>query len=237
MKKVSLMAFIAFACNGYAQSVIPPNLRASLTLQSLGNTITRNMDLGVYGIPLPEGEVEGNLYLDSEWRTTNILLFQEEKLITNVLTRLDVHHQGLEVKIGNEVRFIDNKLVKSFVWQSYHEKPEKYFINTRQFNRTEFGFLEVLVDGPKCLLKRTYTRVKKPDYNVALSVGSRNTKIIQFSSYYLLTNDKLIELPNSDAKKVEILKANGFTNSLRGKDIATESGLRLAFQKFSSSIK
>ena len=228
--------------NGYAQAVVPSNIRATNTLEKFFDY--NGIDEGdmLYGIPLPEGKVVGDTYLDTVWRNANILLYDKEKLIEGYPVRYDIYLDELEIKGKNGIKVLAGNKVKSFVWMDSFTKVPVYFINGNAF-RNEIdvpfaGFLQVLTEGSVPLLKRTYIDIKKADYNIALNVGSQDEKILKKNKFYALMNDKLLELPgsrkkfislfNGDSKLEEFIRDNKLTTS-------NEDHLKAIFNHYNSA--
>jgi hypothetical protein len=163
----------------------------------------------MFGIPLPEGKVIGDTYLSTEWKRSVILLYEKGKLIEGFPVRYDIKADELDVKGRSQVKVIEGRKVKSFMWMDSTRTEPYYFVNARDFKQDNVpltGFFEVLVDGTSPLFKRTTLSVKKADYNVTLSMGSRDDKILKNSSYYLADGNAVSEIPGSKKKFLQLLK-------------------------------
>jgi hypothetical protein len=229
------------AMDGYAQAVVPSNIRATNTLEKLFDY--NGIDEGdiLYGIPLPEGKVLGDTYLDTLWRNANILLYDKEKLIEGYPVRYDIYLDELEIKGKNGIKVLTGNKIKSFVWMDYFTNSPVYFINGKAFrNESDVpftGFLQVLSEGPVPLLKRTYIDIKKADYNIALNVGSRDDKILKKNKFYALMNDKVIELPGSRKKFVSLFNDDKLEEFIRDNNLTTskEEHLQIIFDHYNST--
>jgi hypothetical protein len=201
----------AASYNIYGQgSVIPANVRAVNTLEGLTDSNGLGNNEMLYGIPLPEGKVIGDTYLSTQWKRSVILLYEKNKLIEGFPARYDIKLDELEVKGRKEVKVLEGRKVKSFMWIDSVRTEPFYFVNARDFKLDGIpltGFFEVLVDGNTALFKKTNITVKKADYNVTLSMGSRDDKILKTPSYYLADGARISEIPGSKKKFLQLLKS------------------------------
>ncbi len=201
---VCIVSLFIMAREGQSQAVVPPNIRATNTLEKLFDY--NGIDEGdiLYGIPLPEGKVVGDTYMDTHWRMANVMLYDKEKLIEGFPMRYDIHLDELEFRGKNGIKVLAGSKVKSFVWADSITRTPAYFINGKSFRNEDdvpfTGFFEVLEEGSVPLLKKTYISVRKADYNVAMNVGSRDDKILKKSKFYVLKQTRIIELPKSRKK-------------------------------------
>ena len=211
MSRYYIFLFIILAAlKAYSQgSVIPANVRAVNTIEGLTDSNGLGNNEMLYGIPLPEGKVIGDTYLSTEWNKSVILLYENNKLIEGFPARYDIHLDELEEKGRSEVKVLEGKKVKSFMWMDSFRAEPYYFINARNFKEEGVplvGFFEVLVDGDSPLFKKVNLTVKTADYNVTLSMGSRDDKILKNSVYYIADGSTVSEIPNSKKKFLQLLK-------------------------------
>jgi hypothetical protein len=186
-------------------TVIPPNVRATNTLEDLGN-LTPNEVL--YGIPLPPKQLLGDAYLNPEWQSANILLFTRETLLEGYPVRYDLLKDELEVKSKNGIKVLEGKRVKSFVWMDSATRKPEYFINASQYTDSDklkmTGFFEVLADGKFPLLSKPTATIREADYNVQFNVGSRDDKIVKKQTLYFVKDGVAYEVPKSRKKFLAI---------------------------------
>jgi hypothetical protein len=194
MKRLFLVLIVSgtVTCT-YAQWAIPPNMRAQNTLTRLSEPIRgmSNADL-LYGIPMEPGIVIGDNYLDKKWNTANILLYQSETMIEGYPVKYDVKNDLLEIQSRSGIKVLEGKKIKNLVWVDSITTQPHYFVNGAEYryeNSKLLGLLEVIVDGEIPLLKRAEVNVKKPNYNAALDVGSKDTKIY-FKDVFLFARGK-----------------------------------------------
>jgi hypothetical protein len=187
--------------------LVPNNIRAINFLTRANNPINPTTS-GLIGIPIRDAEVTGDAYLFSDWRKSAIVLFENDKLIENNLTRFDLLNKRIEIKFNNKTQAIEGKLVKSFAIADSITNIPKYFINGKDYHikeETRFdGFLEVLSEGDRPLFKYQETFMKDPDYNMTLNIGNIDYKIIKKTLYFTLEGEKLIPIPNQTRRLVEL---------------------------------
>ena len=200
---ISLTVFSVGSLAQQASTVIPPNVRAVNTIERLTDSNGLGTNEMMYGIPLPPGKVIGDTYLYPQWKRSAILLYDGNKLLEGFPIRYDIKADDLDVKSKNGVKVLAGKNVKSFIWVDSLLAEPTYFINAKEYKLNGVplsGFFEVLVDGKAPLFKKMLVTVKKADYNVQLSIGSRDDKILKNPEYYYSTGDEVIESPSSNKK-------------------------------------
>jgi hypothetical protein len=206
---VVLLVINNFVVHAQQGGVIPPNVRATNTIERLTDSNGLGNNEMLYGIPLPEGKVIGDTYLNTEWQKSVILLYEGNKLLEGYLIRYDIKIDELDVKTASSVKVLSGKNVKSFMWMAAAGGDAQYFINAKEFRDDGIpliGFFEVLVDGNTPLFKKTNVSIKKADYNVTLSMGSRDDKILKSSTYFLVDGNKVYELPGNKKKFLALFK-------------------------------
>ena len=206
-----LLLVTAASLDSYAQgSVIPSNVRAVNTIERLTDSNGLGNNEMLYGIPIPEGKVIGDTYLSTEWKTSVILLYDKNKLIEGFPARYDIKADEIDIKGASGVKVLEGRRVKSFMWMDSTRAEPYYFINAKEFKVDGIpmvGFYEVLVDGNIPLLKKMNVTVKKADYNVTLSIGSRDDKILKNPTYYVADGNNAYEIPGSKKKFLQLLKS------------------------------
>ncbi len=240
---VILLSFTFFALQASAQqgSVLPPNIRAVNTIERLTDSNGLGTNEMIYGIPLPEGKVIGDTYLNLEWKKSAILLYDVDKLIEGYSARYDIQTNELDIETLTGVKALSGAKVKSFVWLDSQTGKSSFFINTKEYHYNETvlnGFFEVRVDGATPLFKKVNLVVKKADYNVALNTGSRDDKILKKALYYFGQGDQVLLVPNSKKKMLSIFskdadKVNAFINE-NGLSVKNEDHLDQIFAYFNS---
>lgn len=208
-----ILSFTFFAFHSSAQqgSTLAPNIRAANTIERLTDSNGLGTNEMMFGIPLPEGKVIGDTYLNLEWRKAAILLYEGNRLIEGHSARYDIQTNELDIEASNGIKALSGTKVKSFVWLDSQTGKSAFFINAKEyhFNETVLtGFFEVRVDGSNPLFKKVSLILKKADYNAALSTGSRDDKILKKIFYYYREGNQVMLLPNSKKKVLPIFKNN-----------------------------
>ncbi len=239
-----LLGLGVIATSASAQTVVPPNIRASNTIEKL--TDFRGLETGemLFGIPLTEGKVIGDTYLDTKWKTGSIMLYDKEKLIERYPIRYDIYTNELDIKAGQQVKVIAGNKIKSFSWIDSSYTEPVYFINACDFKNeegTQFrGFFQVLVDGPLPLLCKTDIVVRKADYNVQMNVGSKDDKILKKEKYYYLKDGKALEVPGSKKKMLALFGEHAITIEKyikENRSSSKEDELLLAFDQYRKLVR
>lgn len=241
---LALSLFTVRSLAQQASTVIPPNVRAVNTIERLTDSNGLGTNEMLYGIPLPEGKVIGDTYLYPEWKRSAILLYEGNKLLEGYPIRYDIKADELDVKTKSGVKVLEGKSVKSFIWVDSLLTEPTYFINAREYNLNGTplsGFFEVLVDGKAPLFKKMRVTLKKADYNVQLSIGSRDDKILKNPEFYYSTGDKVIEIPSSKKKLLPMFKAlkSEMERFIDENDLSAkkESDLIMIFKHYNTLLK
>ncbi|MBL7870738.1 MAG: hypothetical protein JNM78_03930 [Cyclobacteriaceae bacterium] len=205
---VTVLCILFFQTFAFGQWAIPANLRAENTLDRLSDKGgLSNSDI-LYGVPGDPGGVVGDVYLNDKWNSATILLYQSETMIEGYPVKYDIKSNLIEIKSNAGIKVLDVRRIKNMVWKDSVTTTPQYFINGSEFKKdgTPFvGLLEVLVDGPMPLLKRTQLFVKQPTYNAALDVGSKDVKLYKKSIIFYAKDGGLVEVKN----KKDVLEASG----------------------------
>jgi hypothetical protein len=209
MKKIALVLIgIVVAAAAYAQAVMQDNLRAATTLDRLSNFQGHNTADLLYGIPMPPGKIIGDTYLSQDWKMATVLLYADNKIIEGFPVRYDIAANELEFNAKNGIKVLSGEKIKSFVWMDADTKVPSYFINGKEFKDSDnvpyVGFFQVLSDGKMPLMKRTKVTIKKPDYNVALNVGSADEKIFKSVMICYSKENKISKIPSSNKKGIPV---------------------------------
>ena len=241
---VRILVLLTFAFKCYAQAVVPPNVRASNTLDRLKESRDFNTADMLYGIPLPEGKTIGDTYLDMHWKDASILLYESEKLIEGFPIRYDIMTDDVEVKTKKGIKVLQGVKIKSFVWVDSVTKAPDYFVNAKDFkdesNVPYSGFFQVLADGSLPLFKKTEIEIKKADYNIQFNVGSQDDKILKKSEFYTLKDKQLVELPSSKKKIIVLFgdKSEAMEVFIKENDLSIAKGdqLKIIFAHYNSLV-
>lgn len=242
LKIVPVLLILISEC--YAQAVVPPNIRATFTLDKFGDMDRMGADDLLFGIPMAEGKVIGDTYLNTYWKNTNILLYEKGQVIKGIPVRYDIRPDELEVKTRDGIKVLKGNKVKSFVWTDSLTKVPVYFVNAKDYknedNVSYTGFFQVLSEGALPLFKKTLLDIKKADYNIQLNVGSHDDKILKKAEYYTLKGNYVLELPSGKKKLIASFpdKSEEVEKFIKDNDLNVnkEEHLRLIFEYYNSLV-
>jgi hypothetical protein len=181
-------------------------------LSTVGGFNMRNTSNSSFleSIPPPQGEIIGTQYYDSTWAEGKIVLFNDSTIYSNLMARLDLKNNYLEVKQNNKVRVLEARRINYFSLLSPQMSKPKIFVNSQSFKKEEDikGFFEVLSTNEKLILflhKKFW--LKKPTYVTAFDVGSRDAKIYHLESLYYgkADDDKVYELKTNKKNLLKIM--------------------------------
>lgn len=202
-----IVALCFIAAQACGQSAVPPYIRATNTLDRLiFNGGVENGEM-LFGIPMAPGKVVGDTYLTKEWRKSNLLLYENDKVIEGYEIRYDIKTDEIEIMTRTEVKVISGTKVKSFVCVDAATNTPVFYINARGYKSDKDfpkGFFEVVVDGKVPLFKHTALYIKKADYSEALDVGSRDDKILKQNTFYHAADDMILKIPRNKNKFLEL---------------------------------
>jgi hypothetical protein len=234
---------ICIGSHGYSQSnnSVPDNVRAANAVDAIID-FTVSPGFLLYGIPEVSGEVVGSAYLNNEWKKCTLKHVGKNKEFIIPECKVNLYSNQIEVNYNNAMRAIDGFKVESFVLTNEGEQVYKNASAFKINGVPQVGFLEVLVDGNNPLYKKTEVRIKKPDYNIALNVGSKNTKIIKEESLYMAQGYELVNVKSIKNKKFSLIFGDTASsvekfigeNSLR---LSQEADLILIFQYANDALK
>lgn len=196
--------------------LVPNNIRADNTLHRLGelsqgsgaSALASN---SLIGIPVPPGEAVGNVYLNEDWKKTNLILVNSEKLYEGYLCRYNLLSEQIEIKSADKVSAIESSKVKSFVWMDYKTEIPVFYVSASEYTIKgikQKGFLTVLTDGKIPLVKKPVLITRKPDYKHEFNTGSRDIKFSIKETYYYVKNGTLVEVKSINNKKLREIFGN-----------------------------
>lgn len=240
-----LLCFVIAESYGQDVSALPNSIRATSTLEGLNDINGLGGGEILYGIPLPPSTVKGDFFLNSNWKMTTVLLYDQEKLLEGFPARYDINTNELELKAKNGIRVLKGDKIKSFIWVDSLSKKPTYFLNAKDYNKDNVplvGFFQVISDGHMPLFKKTSITIKKASYKVQFDVGSRENKILKKNDYYIIQdNHEIVELPHSKKKlllffgdQAPAVKEHIHTNSL---DLNKEHHLKAIFDYYNSLVR
>lgn len=185
---------------GLSQSTIDKYVRANNAINQMNNNNMQQGDM-IYQVRSSETtELVGDPYFDVHWAKSSILLY-DGRLIEGQLIRYDIRQNEFEIRLNGIVKVLSGSLVQNVVWVDSLDSSNKYLVNTKNLNwenSKSTGFMELLVEGEIPLMKRITLEILKPDYNLALNVGSKDFRIIKRVKYYYVRNSTIYEIKRRD---------------------------------------
>jgi hypothetical protein len=186
-----------------------------------------------------DGEIKGNIYLDSAFRETDIHLYKTDATLESP-SRYNLLHNEFEVETTAGLRSLSGSVVEYFKTGSTLGDSTKY-VNGKDYKLDGVileGFLAVLADGEARLYKQIKIEIVKPSYNPNFEVGDRNTNIVQKPIYYAATNgNDLVRIRNfknlseTFGKQKEVVSRFIKDNK---KDLKNEQDLASVFNYYNS---
>lgn len=146
----------------------------------------------IQGIPVTKSPIKGTIYIYEDYQSS-ILLTNKKEQIEDVNLRYNVRDQKIEMRKDETDIQLNSKLIDSFLIVEDKTK----FINAQSLSADQDhgldGFLQIVADNENdLLLKRWYVNIKKANYNVALSAGTKYDEAILKEEFYILVNNDLI---------------------------------------------
>ncbi|MCX8491468.1 MAG: hypothetical protein ORN54_10405 [Cyclobacteriaceae bacterium] len=178
-------------------TTINNNVRSANLLNQLGSYRVTPGDVFFPISSNEKSQTIGDVYLDAHWSKSSVLLFDDERLISDYLTRYDIQNNEFEFRLKGGIKVLAGVKVKNIVWIDSLTKQSRVMNNAREYNASVTlidGFFEVLQDGDIQLLKKVYLEILRPNFSPALNVGSKDTKIIKKSEYFYAIKNKLNQI-------------------------------------------
>ena len=246
MKKKVVFLFFLSSSWAWAQAPMMNTTRDQINLNGLRIPTSGTM----WGVASSEkGEVVGNTYLDTTWAKGNLKLYDAIQpmggktvdTLSGLAMRYNVYFNEIEILLNTykDVKALQGEKTRAF---SLEEKgTTRNFVNVRLYDtdKDSKGFYEILMPGGKLTLAVLHkTTVRKPTYNAAFEVGSKDTKITMQEDFYALQNGKaekikpnkknILDLMKDKSKEIEaFLKVNDL-------DLKERSNLTTLFERYNS---
>jgi hypothetical protein len=185
-----------------------------------------------------DGEIKGNVYLDSSFRKTNIYLYKTDATL-NSPSRYNLLHNEFEVETTAGVRSLTGAVVRQFILVKGNDSTR--FVNGKDFlvdGAPLEGFVGILAEGEATLAKQIKVEIIKPSYNPSFEVGDRNTHLLQKPVFYVAKGEKeLVRIKNAKSlvesfgDKKDIVSKYIKQNKL---DMKEEADLVMTFNYYNS---
>ncbi|GAB3274373.1 hypothetical protein GCM10027347_47220 [Larkinella harenae] len=210
-----LAVFAAFVFLSTRATAQLPNVTRDALLQNAHFTASNFDIIPIYTMAGPEGQILGYPYLDTAFAKTTVAFYQNmaspgHKPLLEIIdapVRFNLQANTLEFLVQPKiVKAVDGERVKQFKMERGGKTMQ--FINATEAGApaTMRGFFEQVTDGKLKLLVRHQIYVKKPNYNPALSVGSKDTELIKEAVWYTSDGKTLTKFSPSKKGLLGVMK-------------------------------
>ncbi|MFZ4398674.1 MAG: hypothetical protein ACOYO1_01470 [Bacteroidales bacterium] len=152
-----------------------------------------------------DSKIIGSAYIYEDWKAADIKMTTDSAIYQDILIKVDILNNLIEIKDANEIKILPEKLTGFFIIK----ETDEIFITKNKLNNCILnGFSKVLYNGKTSLLSNYSARIKKANYNIALDVGNRNDEIIIEKKYFLLINKELKEVNRNKKKFIDSFAFN-----------------------------
>ncbi|MBN8578153.1 MAG: hypothetical protein J0L66_14505 [Cytophagales bacterium] len=169
---------------------------------TLDRISTNSMGSQSSSIPLSAGPppgVKGDVYLNKTFNRIVFQLYEEDKIVDGYTGKLDLRLNEFDVLTRQGIRVIKGNLVRSFIFVDSLSGIQTDYINLREWTTPDKvkldGFGQVIVDGNLMLVRTTELIVRKPDFNPALNVGSKDYRFLKKDHFHYVKAGVLTEVP------------------------------------------
>lgn len=239
------IGFWIAGASSFAQtsSAVPENIRAAYSIDRFSDGIINEM---IYGIPLPAPKMVGDTYIDNSWMKGAFIMYGHDKPIDGLDIRYDLAKEELEIQTGEGIKLVGGNQLRSFVTIDAGGTDTCIFINSREFKSRDGigfnGFLQVIEDGEYAVLIGYSVKVKRPDYNEAMHVGSRDYKIYKHEQPFYVVNGLLAPLPDRKRDFISIFPAQAqspLTHFVKARklNLSQKGDLKQIFRFYNQTLK
>jgi hypothetical protein len=147
----------------------------------------------------------GNGYVNSLWKTADIMMNSSNKVITGVQVRLDAQHNLLEIKYDGKIKTLSSGNVKSIVIAS---EQTTYITDALLNKEVPKGFYRLVYNHRSSLLCHYYSEIRQSSYNRAIDMGDRKSAVVLMKEYYFLYQGKMLKLEGNRKKLARQFTSN-----------------------------
>lgn len=147
----------------------------------------------------------GSTYFFDEWSDATAVMGGQA---SDYRARYDIINQTLEIEKGGNIYDIPAGLVESFTLHVQENMTTKniHFVNITKISDLSVrgvAFMAVIADTEELkVYKSIRGEMMKPNYNIALSTGSKDAKIIKKTEYFIEQDGKVVQLPKTKKKDI-----------------------------------
>jgi len=167
-------------------------------------------------------KLTGTDYLFSDWLLADVKLRIDSGLIKNVLIKMDITHNVLELKLPDTIRVAPSILIESIKFKN----PTRGSFTTRYALDVlgPVGFYEVIYHSEIDIYAHHYNAIKKSDYNIVLQTGSKDDVVEARKTYYIKHNDQMFPFELRKSSLLSLFENNQLLESfLKQNKIAMKS--------------
>jgi hypothetical protein len=167
-------------------------------------------------------KLSGSDYLYSDWLLADVKLRIDSGLIQNILVKMDVTNNVIEVKLPDTIRVAPSILIESIKFKN----PLRGSYTTRYALDVlgPVGFYQSIYENEVAIFAHLYTTIAKADYNIVLQTGSKDDVVELKKMYFVKHNGKLFQFELKKSSLLALFKNNQLLeNFLKQNKIALKS--------------
>ena len=153
----------------------------------------------IYGMSIKAPDLTGSVYLNDDWRDAVLYLKKgafSADTISNVSVKLDLKTNTFEIFTDKNIKILPGAKVAHFTWLDPSKGNSESYNNCDEFSFEGSklnGFCKVLSDnGNVFLVEHQYIELIEADYNVQLSVGNKDDRIVKRERLYLISDNRMM---------------------------------------------
>ncbi len=150
-------------------------------------------------------KVTGSNYIFDEWQAADIYLANDSGVFQNVLIKLDVLYNAVEIKDIVETKVLPAYRVK---YLKITNNNDIYITRNALGDFLINGFSKIIYNGKASLLCNYAGKIKEAKYNEALAVGNRDDELIIVKKYYFFIKNELILVEKNKRKFIKSFSNN-----------------------------
>ncbi len=153
--------------------------------------------LRVTEIPLQKREVQGSVYLETDWYHGSLEM-EGGKVVLDYPLKYNLKSGELEIKASwDSIRIVHFSKVERFTWEG--QRGPEYFINAKQYVGDSYdvnvnGFFKVLEDGDIKLFQNSYLELIPSNYNSTMNAGNNHDTYAKRDKLYIYKDGKLSDI-------------------------------------------
>ncbi len=169
----------------------------------------------IYGVEGPQGRIVGDIYLDTVWRQSVVYFYPEvvrrydpkaADSVAGYRVRIDLYNSNVEFQVEGGVKAVEGTAIKRILFKE--AQTPFTIINTTQLPRLPDvkGFFRLIGEGKLTVVQHPKIQVINPTYNVALNVGTKDTRLYKKTDYYYLKGSQLVKFKPNKKSLLQLMK-------------------------------